>query len=93
MIEECNMSENITEDILLRAGMYKVKDSVEYISQVGGQKYTIQVLKYSVRDGRNYSCGVFNENDYLVGFAYIQTIDHFNKLMEIMNINFKLKEE
>lgn len=88
------MSENITEDILLKAGMYKVKDSVmEYIAQVGGQKYAIQVLKYSVRDGRNYSCGVFNENDYLVGFASIQTIDHFNKLMELMDISFKLKEE
>lgn len=87
------MSENITEDILLKAGMYKVKDSVmEYITQVGGQKYTIQVLKYSVRDGRNYSCGVFNENDYLVGFACVQTIDHFNKLMELMDISFKLKE-
>lgn len=88
------MNKDITEDILLKAGMYEVGNAaMEYIAQVGGQKYTIQIVKYSNRNGRNYSCGVFNENDFPVGFACVQTIDHFNKLMGLMDIDFRLKEE
>lgn len=87
------MNKNITEDILLKAGMYKVGNAaMEYIVQVDGQKYTIQIVNYSNRNGRNYTCAVFNEHDLLVGFACIQTIDYFNKLMELMDIDFRLKE-
>ena len=86
------MSKDITEGILLRAGMYKVNGAIEYTTQVDKLRYTIQILKYSDISGRNYSCGVFNELGHLIGFAYIQTIDHFNKLMELMDIDFRLKE-
>lgn len=88
------MSKDITDGILLKAGMYKVGNAaMEYIVQVDGQKYAIQIVKYSNRNGRNYSCGVFNEHDLPVGFACVQTIDHFNKLMKMLDINFRLKEE
>lgn len=87
------MSKDITDDILLKVGMYKVNGAIEYTTQVNKLRRTIQILKYGDIPGRNYSCGVFNELGHLIGFAYIQTIDHFNKLMGLMDISFRLKEE
>lgn len=93
------MSKNITGDILLKAGFNKE----ECCSIVCPYRY-IKILSDVYVDVSNVSCMPMRDwnvrvydRDYYFGGLFadvdIQTIDHFNKLMELMDINFKLKEE
>lgn len=90
---------DITEDILLKAGFNKEK----CYSIVGPYHY-IKILSDVYVDVSNFSCmpmrdwnvRIYDRDDYYMGLfaeANIQTIDHFNKLMELMDIDFRLKEE
>lgn len=88
------MSKNITEDILLKAGLIERDGIFGCSTEVDGRKRTIVVaLDGSAMYGRDYTLIVYNGNKDPIGYACVQTIDHFNKLMELMDIDFKLKEE
>lgn len=82
------MIKDITEDILLKAGFMDASGNAFKLFVEGG--YII--LQYVQQPfGRCWKCSVDNNND--MSTTDIQTIDHFNKLMNIMDINFRLKEE
>lgn len=96
------MSKDITEDILLKAGFEEI-DRVDNVSITFELKkwdiewdiesdWDITMTKYNRSYGRKWSCDVNNDES---NFAYIdiQTIEHFNKLMEVLDIDFRLKEE
>ena len=93
------MSTDITDDILLKAGFNKE----ECYSIIGSYRY-IKILSDVYVDVSNISCmpmrdwnvKIYDRDDYYSGLfadVDIQTIEYFSKLMEIMGINFKLKEE
>lgn len=87
------MSENITEDILLKAGFKKTSDCIFVLRCTD---YAIELLNLNFDEEgckRHWVCSANTDNDYSITRTSIQTIEHFNKLMELMNINFKLKEE
>lgn len=87
------MSKDITEDILLRAGF---EDSAysSAIFHLEGRDYKIDIEKYIQDFNRKWHCKVGStKHGYNCAEADIQTIDHFNKLMELMDIDFRLKEE
>jgi hypothetical protein len=86
------MSKDITEEILLEAGFTKNDDIYGYVTKVDGGKRTIVVTQVSDMYGRDYSCVVFNGNEVSIGYACVQTVEHFDKLMELMDIDFKLKK-
>lgn len=78
---------NITEDILLKAGFMDASGNAFKLFVEGG--YII--LQYVQQPfGRCWKCSVDNNND--MSTTNIQTIDHFNMLMKLMNIDFRLKE-
>lgn len=82
------MSKDITKDILLKAGFMDASGNAFKLFVEGG--YII--LQYVQQPfGRCWKCSVDNNND--MSTTDIQTIDHFNKLMELMDINFRIKEE
>lgn len=82
------MSKDITDDILLKAGFMDASGNAFKLFVEGG--YII--LQYVQQPfGRCWKCSVDNNND--MSTTDIQTIDHFNKLMELMDINFRIKEE
>ena len=86
---------NITDDILLKAGFYEdirgfVKhyhEQVIIIEEIN--RYELQLFVYK---DRKWNLVVHNFDVYLnILEADIQTIEHFNKLMDLMDIDFKLK--
>lgn len=82
------MSKEITEDILLKAGFMDAGGNAFKLFIEGG--YII--LQYIPQPfGRCWRCSVDNNSD--MSTTNIQTIDHFNKLMDLMGIDFRLKEE
>lgn len=95
------MSKDITEDILLKAGFKEIKE----ISKVNPKYITFELTNLSNWDisitnypflnnqPRKWSCEVNNNTNRYAAEADIQTIEHFNKLMDLMDINFRLKEE
>lgn len=87
------MSKNITEDILLRAGFkYSAYSSDSFHLQVRDYDvYDIDMKKYTQNFNREWYCKVRSiKPSCNCAEADIQTIDHFNKLMELMDINFRL---
>lgn len=91
--------ENITYGILLRAGFHKKEtDSIikircpEYYSiELPG--FFIELYNISNTGTRSWSAKVINSERLYMADIDIQTIGHFNKLMEILDVNFMLKEE
>lgn len=88
------MSKDITEGILLKAGFIERDGIFGCSTEADGRKRTIVVaLDGSAMYRRDYTLIVYNGNRDPIGYACVQTIEHFNKLMDLMDINFKLKEE
>lgn len=93
------MSKDITENILLRAGFRKKESTFVCSTQTDNRKRIIVVtlggsaMYCSAMYGRDYTLLVCNGNRDPIGYACIQTTDHFNKLMELMDIDFRLKED
>lgn len=92
------MSKDITEEILLKAGFKYFEedsDNTSYYSYSPDENekgdWSI-ILTYSKNNDRDWHCEV-STSPTTYADADIQTVEHFNKLMEIMGINFKLKEE
>lgn len=88
------MSKDITEEILLNAGFHKE----EIYSIVCPYRYAIklsnvyvEVYNSSNMHTRNFNIKVFNSYG-LFADVDIETVEHFNKLMDLMDIDFKLKE-
>lgn len=85
------MSKDITEDILLRAGFKKVNEfpcCIEYA--LDKYKITMSFNKW-VWISRRWTCSLNQGSNFAM--IHIKTIDHFNMLMELMDIDFRLKEE
>lgn len=82
------MSKDITKDILLKAGFMNASDNAFKLHIKGGY---IKLLHSQPPFGRCWTCYV--DTTINMCKADIQTVEHFNKLMEIMNINFRLEEE
>lgn len=91
------MSKDITDDILLKAGFYEdirgfVKhyhEQVIIIEEINS--YELQRFVYK---DRNWNLIVHNFDVCSnILEADIQTIVQFNRLMELMDIDFRLKEE
>lgn len=88
------MSKEITKDILLKAGLIESEGIYGCSTEVDGRKRTIIVsLDGSAMYDRDYTLIVYNGNKDPIGYACVQTIEHFHKLMELMNIGLRLKEE
>lgn len=88
------MNKDITEDILLKAG-FKETDRVDntYTTfELTDYDITILHYRYNHCCYRQWYCKVSNNDGFNCAEADIQTIDHFNKLMELMDIDFRLKE-
>ena len=86
------MNENITEELLLKAGFIERGGYFEYSTEADKRKRTIVVvLNDSTMYSRDHTLIVYNGNKDPIGGACIQTIEHFNKLMNLMDIDFKLK--
>lgn len=95
------MNKEITEDILLKAGFKELKE----ISKVNPRYTTFELTNLTNWDisitnypflsnyPRKWSCEVNNNTNRYAAEADIQTIEHFNKLMDLMDINFRLKEK
>lgn len=84
------MSKDITEDILLKAGFNDTTERLHYTTYVRNNVIMIHFCDSS-NAIRSWECRVSYNGYYAT--ADIQTIDHFNKLMELMDIDFRLKEE
>ena len=84
------MSKDITEKILLKAGF---NDITEYSNHVRYVRDNITMIHYihAKPHVRNWECRLFSDNGF--ASADILTVEHFNKLMELMDIDFRLKEE
>lgn len=83
------MSKDITEDILLKAGFVDVSDNA-FKLRIKEEGY-ITLLYSQPPFGRCWTCYV--DTTINMCKADIQTVEHFNKLMDLMDISFKLKEE
>ena len=91
--KEKTMSKDITEDILLRAGFKKTSNSLFVLRRAD---YAIELLNLHFDADeckRHWTCDANTNKDYTITRTSIQTVEHFNKLMELMDIDFRLKEE
>lgn len=87
------MNKDITEDILLKAGFIKNGNSLFVLRCAD---YAIELLNMHFDEkecNRHWMCYANTDNDYSMTRTSIQTVEHFNKLMELMDINFKIQEE
>lgn len=92
------MSKDITEEILLKAGfkeISKVNPRYTTFELTNLTNWDISITNYPFLSNypRKWSCEVNNNTNRYAAEADIQTIDHFNKLMDLMDIDFRLKEE
>ena len=84
------MSKDITERILLRAGFkYKGVGVLNIITDGHSIDITCVLI---VIDEREWKCITYNKDYVPTADIMIQTVDHFNKLMELMDINFRIEE-
>lgn len=84
------MSKDITEDILLRAGFKKVSEN-NFGATYEMSTITVTHYFYSKPAIRSWGCEVYYKGSYAE--VDIKTIDHFNKIMDLMDMGFRLKEE
>lgn len=88
------MSKEITEDILRKAGFYMVGISpTSFYRRRLANNGVIDVYASKINEGDVpwYTKASRDGNSF--GSMYTQTIDHFNKFMELMDIDFRLKEK
>ena len=91
------MSKDITEDILLKAGFnkeerYSIVCPYRYIKILSD----VDVSNVSCMPMRDWNVRIYDRDDYYSGLfadVDIQTVEHFNKIMYLMDIDFRLKEE
>ena len=86
------MSKDITEKILLKAGFYEISREDPYNVSYELLSPDIYITNYKItrsHRARHWYCEVSNGVD--CANVDIQTIDQFNKLMDLMNIDFRLK--
>lgn len=83
------MSKDITENILLKAGFKEISEDADFFRTY--EKYPIDIthLLSPNHGDRDWFCEVHGN---FTANIDIQTIEHFNKLMELMDIDFRLKE-
>lgn len=83
------MSKDITEDILLKAGFKKIEENDSYIVY---KNHSIEMMRFlhSYHRFRSWYCEVEGK---ISTKTDIQTIDHFNRLMELLNKKFRLNYE
>lgn len=83
------MSKEITEEILLKAGFKFTKNKdLEIVKD--GHIINLFYRKSNHVDERHWYCRIRNSDWYIRGGLDIQTISHFNKLMDLMGIDFRL---
>lgn len=88
------MSKDITEDILLKAGFIKKDGIFEFTTKIDDRKRIIVVaLNNSAMYNRDHTVIVYNGNKEPIGYACVQTVEHFHKLMELMNSGLRLTKE
>lgn len=87
------MNKDLTDDILLKAGFKEDDGYFEYATKVNDFIRIIGVIHDHSLYGRNYAVCVSLGDDNPIGYACVQTVEHFNKLMDLMDIDFKLKEK
>lgn len=92
------MSKDITKEILLKVGFKYFEedsDNTSYYSYSPDENekgnWSI-ILTYSKNNGRDWHCEV-STSPTTYDDTDIQTVDHFNKIMDLMDIDFRLKEE
>ena len=81
------MTKDITEDILLKAEFKKVSEIIGYYTTYERYPIDITHLISANHGDRDWFCEVHGN---FTANIDIQTIDHFNKLMELMDIDLKL---
>ena len=88
----------ITEDILLNNGFHKYEKQLrdymdwdEYILVINDYEFFINVRNISNMVGRDWSVHVDNSNADSIGIVDIDTVEHFNDFMALLDIDFKLK--
>ena len=84
------MSKDITEGILLKAGFNKVTEHPCYIEYFLDKYKIVMSFNKGVWIDRRWTCSITQGSNFAM--VHIQTINHFNKLMEIMDIDFRLTE-
>lgn len=84
------MSKDITEKILLRAGFKKVSEN-EFCAKYEMSTITVTHYFYLKPKIRSWDCEVYYKGN--AADVDIKTIDHFNKIMDLMDVEFRLKEE
>lgn len=84
------MIKDITKDILLRAGFKKVSEN-NFGATYEMSTITVTHYFYSKPAIRSWGCEVYYKGNF--ADVNIKTIEHFNKLMELMDIDFKIKGE
>lgn len=87
------VSKDITEDILLNAGFKETgRNDGVYVTFELTNRISVTNYRTTCDNGtRKWYCEVSNNNGDCAEVD-IQTIDHLNKLVELMDIDFKLKE-
>ncbi len=83
--------EEITENILLDNGFKN--DGTDVFSYMG-KVYTIDIYRAIPIKGRSWFCVVYkkeNKMRHILASMAIQTIEQFNNLMDIVEINLDLK--
>lgn len=89
------MSKDITEDILLRAGFEKIGNCL-FVLRLDNNAIELLNLQFDAEEcKRHWMCytNTDTDNDYSITRTSIQTVEHFNKLMDLMDLNFRLKGE
>lgn len=95
--KKITMNKDITSIILRRAG-FNIKENCftfcPYSYTMKLPNVNIEVVHYIHEiPTRSWNVMISELGGLLIADIYIQTIDHFNKLMELMDIDFRLKEE
>lgn len=67
----------------------------EYVIDISDRNstYYISVKDISNYIGRGWNVHIDNQDWETIAYVDIETVEHFNKLMELMDIDFRLKEE
>lgn len=96
------MSKDITVNCLLKSGfkeIYKNNNvctifelTSDNKNDLGIYSWSIDLTNHLLSYGRKWTCHACNNETGYTNAADvdIQTIDHFNKVMELMDINFRL---
>lgn len=93
------MSKDITTEILVKSGFKQNPDKTWIYEMTGTSNFNVvqfgreRSIYAEESSYRCYEVRIYHENCGLIALVYIKTISQFNKLMELMDIDFRLKEE